>query len=132
MPANCFTRARAAAKSGYALSELINLPGFFFVHKPDGTKYLVDANAKVCDCQARTVCKHIGLVQISLRYVAAMSRKRAVRRRRFSARRIAAFRALAPVMAGSPAPAATTYVPTPEAIALRERCAARIARDFPN
>lgn len=134
--------AREAAKSGYALSELIDCPGFFFVHKPDGHKYLT--TPETCDCPAAVPCKHRGLVEISLRYVATMARKAARPRRRFfSAKRLQVMRAMAPMMAGH------KFVPCQQcgqpaafrngsygdcdkcaASALRERVSARMLADF--
>lgn len=125
-------RAREAARTGYALSELINLRNFYFVHKPNGDKYLVDATAQTCDCPASVTCKHIGLVEIARNYWLALERKaQPVRRRRtFSAKHLHQLRALAPTMIGPVKPKAPAYTPTPEAIALRERCAARMISDF--
>lgn len=121
--------ARKAAKSGYALSELIDCPGFFFVHKADGTKYLIDFASNHCDCPASVTCKHIGLVEIARRFVAALERKARKPRRHFSRKHIEALRRFAPVMAGT-VPAPPPAPVDPERIARRERIAAMILRDF--
>lgn len=107
MPAH-LDRARQAARSGYSIAENVYVPSLYEVRKPDGTVYHVDATgaAPACNCPASVACcKHVGLVEISLRFVAALTRKatpsakKARTRRHFSVRHLQELRRLAPSMA---------------------------------
>lgn len=121
-------RARAACRAGYSISELITCPGVFLIRKPSGVFYTVetrDARGECeprCNCEARVLnCKHVELVRICARYVAAMERRaeqkatvqpaKPTRRRFFSSRRLAIMRSAAPVMCAAP-----IDPPTPAAI----------------
>lgn len=84
-------RAREAARSGYGISENALVRDLFYVHKPDGMTYAVDASypKAVCTCPTpvHMTCKHVALVRICQRYVAMIERNEAAKSQGTTARR---------------------------------------------
>jgi hypothetical protein len=103
-------KSRMMGRAGYSISQNIYCPGLFRVTPPKGAPYSVDLNARTCNCADFTgpwhtgPCKHILWVELCRRFWMTLYRVPVtVRSRRFSAGHIAAFRALAPMLA-IPAP----------------------------
>ena len=72
-----YKRGRNLGRSGYTVAECLYCPGLFFVHKPNGTRYTVDAVRRTCNCPARLPdCAHLVFLDVCIAHAAWLERRR--------------------------------------------------------